>query len=342
MAATPPASELSDLVKAVDSSIELVIDHELLRPEHYAGDNPTDPRYTRTAEQQQAYEDLLISADVIFGVPDQSPRLLGHVVRTNPRLRWVHTMPAGGGAQVRAAGLSADELTRVTFTTSAGVHGGPLAEFSLFGLLAGAKDLTRLQELQSQHVWAPHWAMRQLREQTVLILGLGGIGMETARLVSALGARVIGIKRRPEPVPYVDSVHGIEELPRLVAQADGIVITLPGTPYTEKLVDADLIAAMKPGTVIINVGRGTVIDEPALIDALRSGHIRSACLDVAATEPLPADSPLWMMPQVLISPHTAAEDPGKPRRIATLFAANLESFVRGEPMRNVVDTKHFY
>jgi phosphoglycerate dehydrogenase-like enzyme len=342
VAATAPAPELSDLVKSVDSSIDFVVEHELLRPERFAADDPADPRFARTPEQQRAYEELMTGADVIYGIPDQSPQLLARVVRANPRLRWMHTMAAGGGAQVRAAGLTEAELERVVFTTSAGAHAGPLAEFALFGLLVGAKDLTQVQELQSQHVWAPHWEMRQLREQTVLILGLGGIGMETARLVGAFGARVIGVKRRPEPVAHVDSVHGVEELRQLVGQADAIVVTLPGTPYTENLVDATLIAAMKPGTVIVNVGRGTVIDETALVDALRSGHIRSVCLDVTATEPLPADSPLWDMPQVLISPHTAAEDPGEGARIAKLFAENLSFFVRGEPMRNIVDLLHFY
>jgi phosphoglycerate dehydrogenase-like enzyme len=342
VAATPPAPELTDLVKLVDPDIEVVVDHELLRPERFAADDPAEERFARTAEQQAAYEKLMTTADVLYGIPDQDPAMLARVVRAGPRLRWLHTLAAGGGSQVRAAGLTPAEMERVVFTTSAGMHAGPLAEFALFGLLAGAKELPRLQALQAQRRWAPHFPMGQLREQTILVLGLGGIGAETARLLTALGARVLGVKRTPSPVEHVESVHGVDALPELLPQADGVVITLPGTDYTRGLLGRERIAAMKPGAVLVNVGRGTVVDEDALVDALRSGHLRAAFLDVTAVEPLPADSPLWALPQVVISPHTAAEDAGEALRTAELFADNLRRFTTGTDMRNVVDPLHFY
>jgi phosphoglycerate dehydrogenase-like enzyme len=153
--------------------------------------------------------------------------------------------------------------------------------------------------------------MRQVHEQTVLVAGLGGIGKQTARHAKAFGAFVIGTKRRPTPVENVDEVHPTRKLAELVGRADDIVFTLPGTRSTNGLNCADQIAVTKPGAVIVNVGRGSVIDEPSLINGLSSGRLGSAFLDVVAVEPLPAESPLWGMPQVAISPHTAALSPTK-------------------------------
>jgi phosphoglycerate dehydrogenase-like enzyme len=153
---------------------------------------------------------------------------------------------------------------------------------------------------------------------------------------------VLGVKRTPEPVTDVDEVHSTDALPDLVGRADAIVFTLPGTDATAGLYDAELIAATKPGAVIVNVGRGTVIDEPALIDGLTAGPLGSAYLDVTAVEPLPPDSPLWDLPNVVLAPHTAALNDAEDRRIAELFAGNLRRFLAGEELQNVVDTTDFY
>nr|WP_240189161.1 D-2-hydroxyacid dehydrogenase [Nakamurella flavida] len=252
-------------------------------------------------------------------------------------------MAAGGGSTVKAAELSPEALAQVTFTTAAGVHGGPLAEFALFGVLAGFKGLDRLQRDQAAHHWpAENYLMRHIAESTVAVIGLGGIGQETARLLNAFGATVLGVKRAVEPVEHVDEVFATADLPTVVGRADAVVITLPGTEQTENLYDAAMIAATKPGAVLVNVGRGSVVDEAAMIAALRSGHLSAAYLDVVAQEPLATDSPLWEIPSVVIAPHTAALSVHQDRQIAELFADNLAHFLRGEPMRNVVDTQHFY
>ena len=340
--ATPLPTELRHLIIDVDPDIELLVDDDLLPPMRFPGDHDGDPSFHRTPQQQTAFDSLLAKADVLYGIPDTKPATLGPAIRANPALRWVHTMAAGGGGQVRAAGLTDRELSQVVFTTSAGVHGGTLAEFAVFGVLAGAKDLPRLLAQQSRREWPQRWAMKQVSEQTVLVVGLGGIGAETARLLKGLGATVLGVKRTAEPVPFVDEVHGIAALPELAARSDAIVVTLPGTDATTNLIGAAVLQAAKPGIVVVNVGRGTVIDEPALIDALRSGQVSSAYLDVFATEPLPIDSPLWSMPTVVIAPHTAALNSAEDRRIAELFADNLRRFLDGQPLRNVMDTKDFY
>jgi phosphoglycerate dehydrogenase-like enzyme len=334
--------ELHGLITDVDSRIELLTDQALLLPKRFAGDHEGDLSVRRTSDQEAAFDALMAHADILFGIPDGSPEHLSRVIRSNHRLCWVQTMAAGGGAQVKAARLTPAELDRVVFTTTAGVHGGPLAEFAVFGVLAGAKQLARLQSLQRARRWPQRWAMGQLRDQVVLVVGLGGIGREVARLVKAFGATVIGVKRRPEPVAHVDDVRAPAELADLVGRADAIVFTVPGTAATFQLYGRDLIERSKPGVVIVNVGRGTVIDEPALIEGLRSSRISSAFLDVFATEPLSVDSPLWDFPQVVVSPHTAALSPHEERNITELFADNLRRWLVGKKMRNVVDTQEFY
>lgn len=339
---TPLPPELRHLLTDVDARVELLVDDELLPPMRYPGDHDGDPAFRRTPEQQAAFEELLGKADVFYGIPDVDPATLVPAVSANPRLRWVHTMAAGGGAQIKAAGLSPEQFRQVVFTTSAGVHANTLAEFALFGILSGAKDLARLQAQQRDRQWTGRWAMKQVHEQVVLIVGLGGIGARTAQLAKALGATVLGTKRTPGPVDFIDEVVPVDRLPVALGRADAVVFTLPATAATDKLYDAEMIAATKPGAVIVNVGRGTVIDEPALIDALNSGHLASAFLDVFQAEPLPANSPLWDMPQVIIAPHTAALSPLEDRRIAELFAQNLRRFLDGDSLLNVVDTVHFY
>ncbi len=340
--ATPLPAELRHLITDVDPGVQLLVDDDLLPPMRHPGDHDGDPAFRRTPRQQSAFDALLAKADVLYGIPDTKSATLGPAMRANPGLKWVHTMAAGGGAQVKAAGLTPEELDRVVFTTSAGVHAGTLAEFCLLGVLAGAKDVFGLREQQAAKQWPPRRPMRQVAEQTVLVVGLGGIGVETARLLKAFGATVLGVKRTVEPVEYVDEVHGTDQLAALAARADAIVVTLPGTDATTGLIDRTVLQAARPGVVLVNVGRGTVIDEQALIDALRSGQVGSAYLDVFAVEPLPHDSPLWELQTVLVSPHTAALNPAEDRRIAELFADNLRRFLDGQPLRNVMDTKDFY
>jgi len=176
----------------------------------------------------------------------------------------------------------------------------------------------------------------------VLVVGLGGVGREVARLAKALWMRTIGTSRDDLPVPFVDELVHTDDLAAAAARADAIVVALPGTAATLKLVGENVFAAVRPGTTLVNIGRGTVVDEDALIRALESGRIGFAALDVFAKEPLDPASPLWDFPNVVISPHTAALDAGEERRIAELFADNATRFLDGLPLRNVVNTVEFY
>ncbi len=212
----------------------------------------------------------------------------------------------------------------------------------MFGVLAGAKDLSRLLGQQRDHTWGGRWEMRQVSDMTVLVVGLGGIGSEVARRLAGLGATVVGTSRHQRPVDHVARVVRTDQIAEIVPDVDAIVLTLPGTAATDRLIGADVLAAVKPGTILVNVGRGTVVDEDSLLPALRDGRVGFAALDVFATEPLPADSPLWDEPNVLVSPHTAALNAAEDRLIAELFAVNASRLLNGEELRNVVDTVDFY
>lgn len=335
-----PAEEVARLT-TLEPRLDVVYPAELLGPvDILVGRNAPD--FRRTPEQQAEFERIVDSADALLGVPGGSGRALARTVAANPRLRWVHTIPAGGGQQVKAARLDTADLDRIVFTTSAGVHAEALAEFAVFGVLAGAQHLGRLRVDQANHVWGETRRVGSVRSSTVLVVGLGSIGRATAAKLAALAARVVGIHRRPVDVPGVAEVRPVEEFAAAAAHADAIVMALPGTVQTQRMLDASVLAALRPGATVVNVGRGSTIDEPALIEALKSGRVGTAVLDVTAVEPLAEESPLWDLPGVLISPHTAAIDGGDARGVTEIFADNARRLLDGEPLRNVVNTVEFY
>ncbi|HWM35010.1 MAG TPA: D-2-hydroxyacid dehydrogenase [Pseudolysinimonas sp.] len=336
--ATPMSPANVDLLRSLEPRIEVIHDPELAGP---ASDNWME-EYDRPAGLQEAFEAYVDSADVLYGVPDQSGRALARTVAANPGLRWVHTIPAGGGQQVRAARLDEDALQRIVFTTSAGVHAEPLAEFAVFGVLAGAKLLPWLLEEKAAHHWGERRVMPIASDLTVAVVGLGSIGRATAAKLSGLGYTVVGVHRREVEAPGVSRIRPVEQLAEVLAEADAVVMALPGTDSTRGMLSREVLAAAKPGITVVNVGRGTTIDEEALIEALGEGRAGLAVLDVTAVEPLAPDSPLWDLPNAIVAPHTAAISPHEPRLIAELFAENARRFLDGEPLLNRVDTREFY
>jgi phosphoglycerate dehydrogenase-like enzyme len=281
---------------------------------------------------------------VLFGVPGDTAEGLAEAVTGLPRLRWVHATSAGAGEQVRSAGLPAEALKRVTVTTSSGVHAVPLAEFSILGLLAVAKELPLFVEHQRARAWPEvRRPLRELAGQTLFLVGLGEIGREVARLGKALGMRTVGFRRTQDSPPdHVDEVHGPERLAELAGRADAMVVSLPLTDQTAGLIDRATIDRLPASCIFVNVGRGGVVDEPALVDALRERRIAGAVLDVFATEPLPEDSPLWALPNVLVTPHAAALSARENERIVELFTDNLRRYLDGRPLRNVVEPGVYY
>jgi len=346
MIATPLEQELAGRVAAADPRVELLFDPALLPPARYPGDHGGDPEFRRDPDGEARWRAMLDRAEVLLGIPGDSADALAELLAgAHPALRWVHATSAGAGELVRRAGLDRDALDRVVVTTSSGVHAVPLAEFAVLGLLAIAKDLPGLAAAQRARSWPTvRQPLRELRGQTLVLVGLGEIGREVARLGKALGMRTVGVRRRPgsAPPPFTDQVHGADRLPELAGRADAMVVSLPLTGETAGLLDRATIERLPPGCIFVNVGRGGVVDEAALLDALRERRIAGAVLDVFATEPLPPGSPFWTLPNVLVSPHGAALSEHENRRIVELFVANLRRFLDGEPLANRVEPGVWY
>jgi len=328
--ATPVETELVEMLRAVDSRLEVLFEPELLPPARYPSDHGGDPGWSRTPEQEERFRALVARAEVLYGIPREEPAQLAWAIRIAPELRFVQCTYAGAGQQVAAAELTREELDRIAFASSSGVHATPLAEWSLFGILAFRKGLPQLQRDQRARHWAPHAPVDELHGATVLVVGLGAIGREVARLADAFGMHVLTVRRSEG------------DLDDLLPQADAVVVTLPLTHETRGLIDRRRIESMRPGVVFVNVGRGAVVDEDALVDALRSGHVRGAALDVFAEEPLPPKSPLWELENVIVSPHTAALSSHENERIVQLFAENLRRYLAGEALLSRIDTDLFY
>jgi phosphoglycerate dehydrogenase-like enzyme len=342
--ATPLEAELVARIQEAEPRAEVLYEPGLLPPARYQGDHRGDPAFRRDADAEARWRALLDRAEVLFGIPDESAEGLAEAVRDLPRLRWIHGTAAGAGEQVRNAALPPETVERVTITTSSGVHAVPLAEYSILGLLAIAKELPQFVEDQRKKVWPEiRRPLRELSGQSLFVVGLGEIGREVARLGKALGMRTVGFRRTEGPPPeWVDEVHGPQRLPELASRADAMVVSLPLTEQTAGLVDRATIERLPASCIFVNIGRGGVVDEPALIDALRERRIAGAVLDVTATEPLPEDSPLWTLPNVLVTPHAGALSARENERIVEMFVDNLRRYLDGRLLRKVVEPGVYY
>ena len=274
-----------------------------------------------------------------------------------PRLRWVQLDTAG------ADGVLNTPLwpSEVALTTLSGVGPPAAAEHAMMLVLALAHHLPEMVDLQRRHEWpsaADRWRRlmpRELRGATIGVVGYGAIGREIGRLARSFGMTVLGLRQgtaRPPTyaLPSVgapahtepDRMYGPGELHAMLAECDYVVLVVPFTPATFHLIDEAALRAIKPGAMLLNVARGAVVDEPALVRALQQGWIAGAGLDVFEAEPLPADSPLWAMPNVIITPHVAGLTPHYHDRIMDLFAQNLRRYLAGEPLLNQVQRHRHY
>jgi phosphoglycerate dehydrogenase-like enzyme len=251
-----------------------------------------------------------------------------------PKLRWIQAIGAGID-HLDGAGIP----DAVVVTNAAGVAAAPIAEFVMARLLALWKRLPEIDAAQAEHRWSAKFG-RTVDGLTLGVIGLGAIGTAVALRARGFGMTVIGTRRSYTPGQTHEAVHelrGTGDLHDVLARCDAVVVSAPGTPETENLFDAAAFATMKPGAVFCNVGRGSLVDEPALIAALESGHVGAAVLDVTRNEPLPPDDPLWSAPNVHISPHCSAAQDRYTETLLALFADNLERYLTGRPLRNVVD-----
>lgn len=341
--ATPLEADLVERITTAVPHVHILFDPQLLPPPRYPSDHRGVAGFERDPAGEQRWQSWLEQAEVLFGVPGETPQGLAETVRRHPGIRWIQGTAAGAGQLLRRAELSADELARVKVTSASGVHASQLAEWAIFGLLALTKDLPRLLADKAAHRW-DHYPVRELRDQHLVVVGLGEIGRQIARYARALGMRVTGVRRNSGDAADadVDELRPVDDLPKLFARCDAVALALPGTAATERMIDRELIEALPSHAVVVNVGRGTVIEEAALVEALESGRLAGAALDVYETEPLAPASRLWDLSNVLISPHTAALSTRENERLTELFVDNLRRYVAREPLRNLVDTAEFY
>ena len=257
------------------------------------------------------------------------------LVRLAPRLEWVHAVGAGVDAWV-AARVPSD---RVFVTNSSGLGARSIAEFVLGRLLQIWKSFRALDEAQREHAWRPTPG-RTFGGTTLGIVGLGAIGEEVAVRARAFGVRVLGSRRSFRPgmtSDVVDELYGMDDLHTLLGQCDSVVVAAPHTPETENLINRAAIAAMRPGAVLVNVARGPLVEEAAVVEAMNEGRLGAAVLDVFREEPLPAESPFWDLPNTYVSPHGAVAPDRYLEDLFDLFRENVRRYVVGEPLRNVVD-----
>jgi phosphoglycerate dehydrogenase-like enzyme len=279
----------------------------------------------------------IADADVIFAWRPERATLEPNLSRAR-RLRWIQTASAGVDRLLFPALVEAD----IVVTNARGVFDDAIAEYAIACILVFAKDLAATIADSRNAVW--HYRYTEpVQGRSLLVLGPGPIGTAVARRASALGMRVEAIASagRTASAPY-DRVRGTDALIDALGGADYVVNTLPLTERTRHVLDDAAFEAMRPTARLVNLGRGATVDEAALVRALRRGAIAGAALDVFETEPLPADSPLWGMPNVIVSPHMSGDLAGWEARVVDVFARNLDRFLRDEPLHNVVDKSRGY
>ena len=293
---------------------------------------PDDPRARFGAGDLAGIDIAFFTRDVRFSNHYQS---FVDTVTAAPNLKWVHFPNAGVDQHPFLPALA---QRKVRLTTSAGSNGEPVGQTAIAGLLLLARNFPHWWAAQGRREWKPirgDAVPRDLRGQTVLVIGMGLVGTTVARFCRLLGMHVIGVRRKPRgPEDPVDEMHALAALPELLPRCDWVVLACSLNAETRRVINGRTLALLPRGARLVNVCRGGVVDEPAVIEALKSGQLGGAYLDVFETEPLPADSPLWDLPNVIVSPHNAQASSGNDGRAMQIFLANLVKWGRGEPLRN--------
>ena len=304
----------------------------------------------RAAREQEPFSEALRREEAPLSPEQAAAFARAHVILTldvpmdlppkAPNLRWIQAIGSGVGQFVSSRLPDGG----IVLTNGASIGAGSIAEWTLARILQILKRLPEHDARAREHRWVMAHGS-QLEGRTVAIVGLGAIGRAVARRARGFGVHLIGVRHHwsaGQTDPDVDELWGRDALHDVLARSDVVVAAVPGTADNENLFDAAAFAAMRQGSIFLNVGRGMLVDEDALMASLRAGRLRAAAIDVARTEPLPPDSPLWTTPNLYISPHSSAGGDDYARRAFDLFCANLTRFVAGEPLLNVVDLSSGY
>ncbi|MBD3880966.1 D-2-hydroxyacid dehydrogenase [Phormidium tenue FACHB-886] len=286
-------------------------------------------------DQQGNFNGDPIDAEVYLNWYSLTQTTHEKVLAAAPALRWQQTPSAG----VNHILTPAFRERNITLTNGAGTFSVPIAEFVLMYILYHAKCLDNLQRIQGDQDWQRplELPLQEVMGKTLLIVGAGSIGQAIAQRAAAFEMRVWGSRWNPQPLPSFEKVVGAEEWRSLLPQADYVVLATPLTPETKGIIDADVLRSMRPSAYLINIARGAVVDEAALLTALQQGWIAGAALDTFCTEPLPPDSLFWSLPNVFVTPHCSGLSPQINERTIALFLDNLSRYQAGKPLQNVVD-----
>lgn len=290
--------------------------------------------FTYTTAKEATFEQVQ-RANIIIGNPRS-----GHV-KGSPNLGFLQLETAGSEHYTKPGVFPEDAL----LANATGAYGLAISEYMLGVVLSLMKKLHLYRDQQRASQWTDLGEVKGIAGATVLVVGLGDIGGSFAEKVKALGGYTIGIRRIGTDKPaYLDELHLMDQLDQLLPQADVVALSLPATAETYRLFNRERLQAMKPGAILINVGRGSAVDQDALADLLASGHLGGAGLDVTDPEPLPADHPLWLEPNALLTPHVSGGHHLAEtfERIVRISARNLEAFLQGQPIRNLVDFETGY
>ncbi len=289
--------------------------------------------YDEVIEWQDGAE-LAGAADVEAAVGTNDPDRAGRIIAALPRLRWYHTVGAGVDRLLAHEIVWRDGLV---ITNNSGAYDVPIAEHVMATIFAAAKHLPQLHAAQLRHEWTSDPHDREVRGATLVILGMGSIGGEVAKLARGAGMRVIGIRRTAG-----DGALGPERLADVAAEADYLAVCAPLTPQTRGIVSEDVIARLPAHAWVVNIARGPIVDETALLRACRDGRIGGAAIDAWWQEPLPADSEWWALPNVIVTPHVSWSSERVRERTVALIAENLRRFKAGDELLNVVDRRRGY
>lgn len=325
-------------VARIESSanVDIAYAPDILPVPRYLNDHNGVPREL-TDEQSEQWTAMLAAADIAFDFDWRSP---ADLPKNAPRVRWVQATSAGIGGFIQRNKL---DQSKIVFTTAAGAHTTPLAEFAVAGALHFVKRVPRLLANQQAHHWQRH-VSGVLAGRHAAVVGLGSTGRRVAELYSNMGVRVTGVGRPGGQYQLPDGADLVstDALDALLPTVEVLVLACPLTPATHNLINADRVASLPAGAIVVNIARGQVIDESALTSELLSGRLAGAALDVFDTEPLPEGSALWDLPNVLISPHSASTAANENAVLTDMFIDNLARYLAGEPLRNLYHVDRGY
>jgi phosphoglycerate dehydrogenase-like enzyme len=327
----PISAAAQERIRAVDDRIRLhVLSRDAARRLNDRQREVDDPAGT-----DKEIQDALESAEIWFGFswPNMNfPTAVG-------KLRWIQLASAGAEGL-----LNQQPPTHLQMTNSSGLAAMPIAEWVLTFMLMHAKRMPLAFDQQRSRTWK-RYSVTTLRESTIAVIGLGAIGRTVARLSHAFGARVIATRRSAEPggtAEFVDTLFPADALHEVLTQADYVALCVPVTNETRHMIGEAELAAMHPSTVLINIARGTIVDWGAMCEALRNGSLAAVYTDVSDPEPLPPDDLSWQVPNLFITPHNSGNQPDYVDRAADLLIENLQRYIRGEILENIVDPERGY